>query len=85
MGESGHPLNVWKTELKDLLDNKKIRFIHHLATEPTYCYFVQNEKQAERFQMERELGSPAPYRRYHIYLDEKLDKVSESMDVQSSR
>ena len=84
-GEHGDALHVWKEEFKDMLVAKKIRFIHYMASEPTYCYFIQSQEQAERFQQEREEGSRFPYKRYHIYPDEKLEEVAHGMGVPSSR
>lgn len=71
VGEEGEPLNVYKEELKDMMINRKIRFVHYLATEPTYCYFVTSQEQVDRFQKDRDGGSKTFDKHYHIYPDER--------------
>lgn len=68
-GESGQVLNVFKEELKDLMVEKKIRFMHYLTKEPTYSYFIVNAEQLGRFHLERTEGSPKPNKSYHVYPD----------------
>jgi len=70
VGETGDPLNVFKEELKDMMIEKKIRFMHYLSKEPTYAYFVTSTEQLNRFHVEREDGSHIPNTTYHIYLDD---------------
>lgn len=67
-GESGEPLNVFKEELKDMFQQKKIRFLHYMKKEPTYAYFVTSTDQLERFRDDREFGVHLPTT-YHVYLD----------------
>lgn len=68
-GETGDFLNVFKEELKDMMIDNKIRFIHHLSTEPTYAYFIVSPEQLGRFHVERKEGSPFPGKCYHVYPD----------------
>lgn len=68
-GETGAVLNVFKEEMKDMMISKKIRFIHHLSTEPTYAYFITSIEQLGRFKIERVEGSEFPDKCYHVYPD----------------
>lgn len=68
-GESGDPLNVFKEELKDLLIERRIRFMHYLTSEPTYAYFIVDPEQLGRFHLERTEGSPRWGKTYHVYTD----------------
>lgn len=68
-GESGEAMNVFKEEFRDMLDSKKIHFMHYLTKEPTYAYFVTNEEQLGRFFLERQEGSTNPNKCYHVYMD----------------
>jgi hypothetical protein len=68
-GESGEPLNVFKEELKDMLIEKKIRFMHYLTKEPTYSYFIVDAEQLGRFHLARVEGSNRPNKCYHVYPD----------------
>lgn len=67
-GESGEILNVFKEELKDMMIEHKIRFVHNVTHEPTYAYFVTSAHQLARFYKEREQGSEIE-KTYHVYLD----------------
>lgn len=67
-GESGDILNVFKEELKDMMIDHKIRFVHNVTQEPTYAYFVTSAEQLARFYRERDEGSNQE-RSYHVYLD----------------
>lgn len=69
-GETGERLNVFKEEMKDMLMEKKIRCIHYMTKEPSYIYFVVDQEQAERFQLDRDHGCRWPNRSYHVYLDD---------------
>jgi hypothetical protein len=69
VGESGHRLNVFREEMKDMMIARKIRFMHYLKTEPTYAYFVTSNEQLGRFHIERFEGSLTPNKRYHVYAD----------------
>lgn len=55
--------------MKDMMVDGRIRFMHHLATEPTYSYFIINAEQLGRFHIERKEGSPLPNKCYHVYPD----------------
>lgn len=68
-GDSGQILNVFKEELKDMMVEKKIRFMHYLTKEPTYSYFIVNAEQLGRFHLERMEGSPKENKSYHVYPD----------------
>lgn len=68
-GDSGDALNVFKEELKDMMESGRIRFIHYMEKEPTYAYFIISEEQWTRFKEEREEGSSTPYTKYHVYID----------------
>lgn len=68
-GMTGEPLNVFKEELKDMMVENKIRFIHHTTKEPTYAYFVLNDWQKNKFILERTEGSPTMNKTYHVYPD----------------
>lgn len=68
-GETGEPLNVFKEEFKDLLVEKRIYFLHHLSTEPTYAYFIVDPEQLGRFHLERTEGAPKKGVTYHVYAD----------------
>ena len=68
-GESGDILNVFKEEMKDMMMDNQIRFMHHLASEPTYSYFIICAEQLGRFHIERKEGSPTPNKCYHVYPD----------------
>jgi hypothetical protein len=68
-GESGEVLNVFKEELKDMMIEKKIRFLHYLSKEPTYSYFIVDPEQVGRFHLERMEGSKNPRKAYHVYPD----------------
>lgn len=69
VGETGQILNVYKEELKDMLQQKKIRYLHYLQTEPTYTYFITSTEQLERFHADRQEGSPVMGKTYHVYTD----------------
>jgi hypothetical protein len=69
IGESGRRLNVFQEELKDMLIEKKIRFMHYMSKEPTYAYFITSPEQLGRFHIERYEGSPKPHVKYHVYAD----------------
>lgn len=68
-GETGQTLNVFKEELKDMLLDRKIRFLHYLSKEPTYAYFVTSPEQLGRFTLERVEGSTIRGKYYHVYPD----------------
>lgn len=68
-GETGEVLNVFKEELKDMMIEKKIRFLHYLTKEPTYSYFIVDSEQLGRFHLERLEGSKKPNKAYHVYPD----------------
>lgn len=68
-GMTGEPLNVFKEELKDMMMEKLIWFVHYMAKEPTYAYFVITQEQRDRFQYEREYGSLERNKVYHVYID----------------
>lgn len=68
-GESGRQLNVFQEELKDMMIEKKIRFMHFLHKEPTYAYFITSVEQLGRFHVERTEGSTTQGKTYHIYPD----------------
>ena len=68
-GMTGEPLNVFKEEMKDMMVEKKIRFIHCLHHEPTYAYFTITTEQQTRFQEERINGSLDRDKVYHVYID----------------
>lgn len=68
-GEDGRKLNVFKEELKDRLVSKEIRFMHYMAKEPTYAYFITSAEQLGRFHIERTEGSPQRGKQYHVYQD----------------
>lgn len=68
MGETGE-LNVFKEELKDLLESKQIRYMHYLSKEPTYSYFITSAEQLGRFHLERTEGSTEENKCYHVYPD----------------
>lgn len=69
VGESGHNLNVFREEMKDMMISKKVRCIHYMAKEPTYCYFITDQEQMDRFQRHRDNGSQYPEMNYHVYPD----------------
>lgn len=68
-GETGQILNVFKEELKDMMRNGKIRFMHYMNKEPTYAYFIVDAEQLGRFHIERMDGAPKPDKEYHVYPD----------------
>jgi hypothetical protein len=68
-GESGQTLNVFKEELKDMMIDRKIRFMHFLKEEPTYSYFITSHEQLGRFHIERREGSRKRGKAYHVYPD----------------
>lgn len=68
-GETGDILNVFKEELKDMMVDRKIRFMHYLTKEPTYSYFIVSPEQLGRFHIERMEGAPSPSKEYHVYPD----------------
>ena len=68
-GETGEQLNVFKEELKDMMVERRIRFMHYLTKEPTYSYFIICPEQLGRFHIERVEGSPTPEKEYHVYPD----------------
>lgn len=67
IGERGNFLNVYNVEMKEALQQKKIRAIHHLRK--GYFYFVQTEEQLRRFRKEREDGSDLENVVYWVYFD----------------
>jgi phage antirepressor YoqD-like protein len=69
VGETGRYLNVFQEELKDMMVERKVRFMHHLAKEPTYAYFVVSAEQLGRFHIERHEGSTQEGKCYHVYPD----------------
>lgn len=68
-GESGQTLNVFKEELKDMMVENKIRFMHYLTKEPTYSYFITSPEQLGRFHIERTEGSRKQGKTFHVYPD----------------
>lgn len=68
-GESGQILNVFKEEMKDMMMENKIRFMHYLTKEPTYSYFITSPEQLGRFHLERTEGSRKPGKTFHVYPD----------------
>ena len=68
-GAEGDPLNVFKEELKDLLESRQVRFMHYLTSEPTYAYFIVDPEQLGRFHLERSEGSRRRGKIYHVYAD----------------
>lgn len=69
VGESGRNLNVFREEMKDMMIAKKVRCIHYIAKDPSYCYFIVDQEQADRFQRDRDNGSLYPETTYHVYPD----------------
>jgi phage antirepressor YoqD-like protein len=69
VGETGRHLNVFQEELKNMLIEKKIRFMHHMSKEPTYAYFITSNEQLGRFHIERFEGSTTPKTKFHVYPD----------------
>lgn len=68
-GESGQLLNVFCEEMKDMMIDNKIRFMHYLTKEPTYSYFITSPEQLGRFHIERTEGSREPGKSFHVYPD----------------
>jgi hypothetical protein len=69
VGDSGFNLNVFREEMKDMMISKKVRCIHYMTKEPTYCYFITDQEQMDRFQRHRDNGSQYPEMNYHVYPD----------------
>lgn len=69
VGESGRHLNVFQEELKNMLMDRRIRFMHYMTKEPTYAYFITDPEQLGRFHIERIEGSPEEHTKYHVYPD----------------
>jgi len=70
-GEDGVPLNVFRREMRELLEDGKIRVVHNIRT--GYRYFITSLEQENRFLREREHGSLMPQSTYHIYADEDYE------------
>jgi hypothetical protein len=68
-GESGQLLNVFREEMKDMMMENKLRFMHYLTKEPTYSYFITSPEQLGRFHLERTEGSRKPGKTFHVYPD----------------
>lgn len=69
VGKSGHRLNVFREELKDMMIAREIRFMHYLKQEPTYAYFITSNEQLGRFHVERFEGCRHAGKQYHVYAD----------------
>lgn len=73
---NGRPLNMFSVELRDLLEEGKIRVIHRV--DPGYVYFVTNTYDERMFQSDRDNGSEFPYTEYYVYFDEDFKEPPRS-------
>lgn len=67
----GAPANVFKTQLREMMQSKEVRIIRDLQC--GYRYFVRSEEQKSRFIREREFGCSYYPRTYHVYHDDDCD------------
>ena len=74
---SGQNLSVWKAALKDEFNKGRVR-VFHCMKEPTYRYFVRYDAQTRRFREERDNGAVRRKVHYHVYVDEDVDRNSET-------
>lgn len=68
--DQGIPMTLYHPGFKSALEENRIRLIH--CIHPGYRYFIQSEKQMQRFQQERREGAPVHNRYYHVYNDEDM-------------
>lgn len=72
--QTGVLLNVYTKAMQDAFDRGALRLIHCLK-EPSFRYFVTNDKQKELFQHYRKFGASHKLT-YHVYVDEDVDRNS---------
>ena len=72
INDSGKELNFFMREMRELLEDGKIRVIHNIRI--GYRYFITSLEQEARFLREKEYGSEEPTT-YHIYPDEDYEAV----------
>lgn len=75
LSDSGKPMNVYTTELKEAFETGKVRLIHRLK-EPSYRYFITSQKELKTFQHERDNGAPYLFKKYYVYVDQDVNKKS---------
>lgn len=71
LSPAGDHLHVFTPLLQDEFQSGRLRLIRD--TRWGYRYFITSQSQLERFQHEREVGTPFYRRNYHIYQDEDFD------------
>lgn len=68
---TGTVLHVYTSLLADEFSSGRLRLIHDVAI--GYRYFVTSQAQLDRFQADREYGTPYFRRTYHLYPDEDFN------------
>ena len=67
LSKEGRALNVFTTELRDMLLSKEV--IYCRSYKYDYTYFATSRSQIARFMKEREEGSPERGKKYYVYFD----------------
>lgn len=71
---SGSILHVYTSLLGDEFASGRLRLLHDIRG--GYRYFITSQSQLDRFQSEREHGTPYFRRTYHVYPDEDFDRFA---------
>jgi hypothetical protein len=71
LSPGGDHLHVYSPLLQDEFTSGRLRLLRD--TKWGYRYFVTSQAQLDRFQVERDLGTPYYRRTYHVYQDTDFD------------
>lgn len=73
---TGQPINMFNAEMRELIEQGKIRIIHKVN--PGYVYFTTNLYDETTFQTDRDNGSEFPWTEYAVYFDEDFQEPPKS-------